>query len=321
LGGRSHRLPDARLERAAAMVLVCCPIRPSRRGRGRRSEDVSTTVSQTPFQWYGGKYEIADWLASLLPRATTFVMSFGGAGSPLWHVEPYPVEVYNDIDGDLVNFFRVCRDDGQQLADSLEMTPYAREEYKACLDLTVSEPVERARRFAAVARMSHGGAWGRSWSHVVGHSRRGMSSSVSRFLHLPQTVLEVAARLKTVQVESMDAVELMKKYDRPDTLFYCDPPYMPETRNGSDVYRHEYDRAAHETFLATCNACKGKVSISGYDCEMYRDALSKWRRVEREVTCRSNITNRGAASKPTRQEVVWMNYSDDLLPFTAKGSP
>jgi DNA adenine methylase len=238
-----------------------------------------------------------------------FVLPFGGAGSPLWHVEPYPVEVYNDVDGDLVNFFRICRERGTELAAALELTPYARSEFAACLSADTDDPVERARRFAVVARMSHGGEWGRSWSYVKGHSRRGMSSSVSRFLHLPQTVLEIAARLKTVQVESMDAVEVIRRYDRAETLFYCDPPYVPAVRNGHEVYRHEFDESDHRAFLEIVKRCKGKVAVSGYDSDLYRQSLSGWRRTERVVNCRSNVTSNGrVASRPQRTECVWMNF-------------
>ena len=277
----------------------------------------TTKVEQAPLQWYGGKWEMAEWLASLLPRAQTFVMPFGGAGSPLWHVEPYPVEVYNDLDSELVNFFRVCREQGDELARRLELTPFSREEFDLCKKLDGADPVERARQFAYVGRASHGGAWGRSWSHVVGHSRRGMSSSVSRFLHMPETVTQVARRLKSVQVEHMDAIALIRKYDRPETLFYLDPPYVPESRNGSDVYRCEMTIEDHRALLATLKGIQGKWALSGYANDLYDSELAGTHRVEREVTCRSNITNRGAASKPKRTEVVWMNYAPSLAKSAA----
>ena len=261
-------------------------------------------------QWYGGKWEMADWLASLLPRdAQTFVMPFGGAGSPLWHVEPYPVEVYNDLDGELVNFFRQCRDNGDELARRLELTPFARSEFESCKALDATDPIERARQFAYVARASHGGRWGSSWSRAIGHSRRGMSSSVSRFLHMPETVVQVASRLKTVQIESMDAVELIREYDRPETLFYLDPPYVAKTRNGADVYRCEMTDAQHAELLATLKQCKGRWLLSGYANELYDTALAGYERIEREVSCRSNITAKGASSKPTRTEIAWASYS------------
>lgn len=267
------------------------------------------SLSQSPFQYYGGKFEMAEWLTSLLPRGQTLVMPFGGAGSPLWHVEPYPVEVYNDLDGDIVNFFRVCRDHPQSLSEKLELTPYARAEYESCRAMRSDDPIERARMYATVARMSHGGDWGRSWSFAVGHSRRGMSSSVSRFLHLPETVLEIASRLKTVQIECMDAIKLIQKYDRPDTVFYLDPPYYPDTRSGSDVYRHEMSPDQHVELLAAIKLCKGKVAISGYTCPVYDEALSGWDRTQREVPCRSNVTTDGPASRPKRVEVLWRNFS------------
>lgn len=281
-------------------------------------------VKNTPIQWFGGKWEMSPWIASILPEASIFVITHGGAGSPLWHVEPYPVEVYNDIDSMLVNFFRVCRENPEELARSIELTPYSREEYETCKKLIADNPVELARQFAYVGRSSFSGAWGRSWSYSAGHTSRGMSSAVSRYLHLPETIREVAQRMITVQIENLDAVKLIEKYDKPETLFYLDPPYLASTRNGSEVYRHEMgdeettELEAHEKLVDTLKQCRGMWALSGYRSELYDSLLSGFNRIDRVVPCRSNITNRGASSRPTRTECLWTNY--DIPPAQSEAA-
>jgi len=265
-------------------------------------------LNHTPFQMYGGKWEMAPWIVEHLPRGQTLVLTHGGSGSPLWHIEPpYPVEVYNDLDGGLVNFFRVCRDEPEALATLLLLTPYHRHEWRRARDdEPTGDQLENARRFATVARQSMAGAWGRAWSSVITHSRRGMASGNSRWLRLPETVLEIAARFSSVQIECMDACALVRRYDRPGTVFYLDPPYHPNTRQ-PNVYHHEYTHEDHVVLLDALDGIKGRAVLSGYDCELYQERLRNWKRVEREVPCRSAVKNNGeVAARTTRKEVLWI---------------
>lgn len=267
------------------------------------------TLDHTPFQMYGGKWEIASWIVEHLPPGQTLVLTHGGSGSPLWHIEPgtYPVEVYNDLWQEVFRFFNVCREEPEALAAVLLLTPYSRFEYGMCkvgVDIA-DEDLESARRFAVVARQSMSGEWGRAWSRVIAHSRRGMSSSVSRWLHLPETVLQVAARLSTVQIECQDALECIRQYDRPKTVFYLDPPYHPDTRIVG-VYQHEYTHLDHVALLEVLQDIKGKAVLSGYHCELYDTELTEargWRTVEKFVACRSS--NQSSGPK-LRTEVLWI---------------
>ena len=266
------------------------------------------TIDHTPFQMYGGKWELASWIVEHLPAGKTLVLTHGGSGSPLWHIEPgtYDVEVYNDIWMDLVRFFQVCRDQPDALAAMLLFTPYSRREYaEYCCRSTSCDNLERARKFATVARQSMGGAWGRAWSRVIAHSRRNMASSNSRWLRLPETVLQIAARFSTVQIECLDALECIEQYDRPGTVFYLDPPYHPDTRK-TGGYQHEYTHEDHVALLEALNGIRGKAVLSGYHCALYDKELGTnrgWRFVEHTVSCRSsnqNIDNR------IRTEVLWI---------------
>lgn len=273
------------------------------------------TIPYPPFQYFGGKWEQAPWIVSHLPPGQTFVMPFGGAASPLWHIEPgtYPVEVYNDLDGSMVRFFRACRHHPEDLAMLALLTPVSRLEWDLCRqDNVATDDLESARRWLTVARQSRCGAWGRSWSNSVTHSRRGMGSSNSKWLNLPEVILATAARMSSVQIECKDALEIIQQYDRPETVFYCDPPYHPDTRqSGSrDVYHHEMSSDDHVRLLNLLRGVSGKVVLSGYRCGIYDEALGDWGRVDREVPCRSNINNRGGTgSKPTRTESLWMNFN------------
>jgi DNA adenine methylase len=266
-----------------------------------------------PFQWVGSKYEQADWIACHFPRHITYVEGFAGAAGVLLWKEPSPVEVYNDLDNGLVNFFTVCRDRPEELARGLLFSPYSRSEWEVSVtghDKEGLDPLERARRFAVVARQSMGGIWGKAWSSVIAHSRRGMASGNSRWLNLPEDVLAVAARLARVQIENLPALDCIRRYDREATLFYLDPPYVG-TERSPKMYQHEMDLAQHTALLDALGGVTGLVVLSGYPNALYNDRLASWRRVERSVTCRSNVRTDGQlASRPKRVEVLWMNFTE-----------
>ncbi|MCH8854330.1 MAG: DNA adenine methylase, partial [Planctomycetes bacterium] len=196
----------------------------------------------------------------------------------------------------------------EELATVLQLTPYSFSEFGHCRDtLAEGDALERARKFGVVARQCRAGNRGQpSWSRSITHSRREMASGNSRWLHLPEGVWQMRDRLASVQIDCLDAIECIKRYDRPGTVFYCDPPYHPDTRK-TGAYRHEYTHEQHVELLDVLQGIKGKAVLSGYDCDLYRERLSDWGRVEREVPCRSNVKGNGEiADRPTRQEVLWI---------------
>jgi DNA adenine methylase len=151
-----------------------------------------------PFGWYGGKYSHLDWLLPLLPKCHHYCEPFAGSGAVLLNREPSPVETYNDLDGEVVNFFRVSRDHSEDLLKAIALTPFSREEFAlACaLDPDVS-PVERARRFYVRARqvrtgLAQSATLGR-WGNCKNTSRAGMSGIVSRFLGAVEQLPDVAS--------------------------------------------------------------------------------------------------------------------------------
>ena len=261
------------------------------------------------FGWYGGKYSHLDWLLPLLPGAHHYVEPFAGSAAVLLNREPSPVETYNDLDGDVVNFFRVLRDKPAEIVRAIGLTPFSREEYHKAIyeDTAGISDVERARRFYVRARQTRTGlaqtaSLGR-WANCKDTSRAGMSGVVSRWLGGVAGLEEIAARLLRVQIENRPAIDIIRLYDAPRTLFYCDPPYLHATRGDSKAYQFEMDDKAHREFAAVAGSVKGRMAVSGYDHPLMRElfpASKWWKTIGSEKVIHS--------TKDTRREVLWTNY-------------
>ncbi|HUV31551.1 MAG TPA: DNA adenine methylase [Acidobacteriota bacterium] len=260
------------------------------------------------FGWYGGKFSHLDWLLPLLPEAHHFCEPFGGSAAVILNRKPSPVETYNDLDGEVVNFFRVLRSQKRKLVRSIALTPFSREEFaKACeIDPRLSD-LEKARRFYVRARQVRTGlaqtaTLGR-WANCKNTSRAGMSGVISRWLGGVEALPEIAVRLLRVQIENRPAEDVIKLYDSPDTLFYCDPPYVHGTRGDSNAYGFEMTDEEHKSLAALLNRVKGEVAISNYDCELMNQLYpsSAWKK-----TVGPEKTNH--ATKGVRVEVLWTNY-------------
>jgi len=221
--------------------------------------------------------------------------------------EPSPVETYNDIDRELVNFFRVLRTEKAALVEAIGLTPFSREEFcHACEPIKGRiSAVERARRFFVRARQVRTGlaqtaTLGR-WANCIKTSRRGMSGVVSRWLGSIETLPAIAERLLRVQIENRPALEFIDLYDDPETLFYCDPPYAHETRGDSKAYGYEMSQKDHEALADKLHGVRGKVAISGYHGPLYDKLFADW-------TCIEAPAKQCHSIKKDRQEVLWTNY-------------
>jgi DNA adenine methylase len=261
------------------------------------------------FGWYGGKFSHLDWLLPLLPTCHHYCEPFSGSGAVLLNREPSPVETYNDIDGDVVNFFRVLRDRYEELIRAIALTPFSREEYHRAIYGSTHgiSDVERARRFYIKARQTRTGlaqtaSLGR-WANCKDTSRAGMSGVVSRWLGGVDALDGIAQRLIRVQIENRPAVDVIRLYDSPKTLFYCDPPYLHATRGDAKAYGFEMDEGQHREFAEAVNECKGMVAVSGYDHPLMDDLFKPGRWFK---TLGANKTIH--STKGTRQEVLWTNY-------------
>jgi len=262
------------------------------------------------FGWYGGKFSHLDWLLPLLPDCHHYCEPFAGSAAVLLNRKPAAVETYNDIDGDVANFFRVLRDRHEELIRTIALTPFSREEYHQSIygsSSGISE-VERARRFYIRARQTRTGlaqtaSLGR-WANCKETSRAGMSGVVSRWLGGVDALDDIARRLIRVQIENRPAVDIVNLYDSPRTLFYCDPPYLHATRGDANAYGFEMDESQHREFADAVNACTGMVAVSGYEHPL----MDEWFKPGRW------FKTRGAdktihSTKGKRCEILWTNYN------------
>lgn len=222
------------------------------------------------------------------------------------NVGPYPVETYNDLDTELVNFFRTLRSRQDELIKAIGFTPFSREELRlACqADQNLSD-IERARRFYVRARQTRTGLAQTStagrWAHCVLTSRAGMSGAVSRWLGSVEGLPEIAQRLMRVQIENAPALEVVARYDTEATLFYADPPYVHEARGDSSAYGYEMSDKDHAELAETLTGIRGRAVVSGYRTDLYDELFSDWRRVDAPVRlCH--------ATRTPRQESAWLNF-------------
>lgn len=265
------------------------------------------------FGWYGGKYSHLDWLLPLLPNTKHYCEPFGGSATVLINREPAPIETYNDLDGELVNFFRVLREDKGSLLEAIGLTPFSREESEQAIELP-TEPIsdlERARRFFIRARQVRTGlaqtASSGRWAHCLLTSRAGMAGAVSRWLGSVEGLSEIAQRLLRVQIESAPAIDVIRRYDSKETLFYCDPPYPHDSRGDSRAYAYEMTDDDHRQLAAVLHEVQGKVALSSYASPLMTELYGDWQCIEAP-------TKKAHSVKKERAELLWINYSlDEVL--------
>lgn len=275
-------------------------------GSGRRVS-VRGRKKMIAFGWYGGKFSHLDFLLPLFPTdATHFCDVFGGSAAVLMNVFPYPVETYNDLDSELVNFFRTLRNQESELIKAISLTPFSREELvMACTAENGISDLERARRFYVRARQTRTGLAQKSsegrWAHCVLTSRAGMAGAVSRWLGSVENLSAVVQRLHRVQIENAPATEVIQRYDTEDTLFYIDPPYVHSSRGDSSAYKYEMTNEDHMELAELLHGIRGRAVVSGYRTELYDQLFHDWKRIDAPPhSCKS-------VRKP-RQESVWINF-------------
>lgn len=257
-------------------------------------------------RYHGGKWRLAEWLISHFPPHNVYVEPFGGAASVLLQKPRCYAEVYNDLDGDIVNVFRVlqCHEKRALLIDKLRFTPYARAEFNLAWEQT-DDPVESARRVIIRAQMGFGSAGATKCS--TGFRRdteRRYTTAMQDWVRYPDCLPPIINRMMGVQLETRPALDVIRTNDSVGTLFYVDPPYLHDTRvmDGSTrYYRHEMTNADHVELLDRLNQVQGMVVLNGYPSELYENALQGWRRVEKQ--------SRASAWRGTsmRTEVIWLN--------------
>lgn len=261
-----------------------------------------------PFGYFGSKNKIALQLCSELPPHNCWVEAFCGSAAVTLRKEPAPIEVINDIDNEIVNFFDQLRNNHDNLCNAIELTPYAEEELcRARKHIEGLSNLERARRFLVQSMMAINGLFGEAkggFSYSDSYSRNGHDARVNRWNNLPKRLKLVVERLKKVRVENKDALKLLEKYkNRPATLVYLDPPYLGERTNGYN--KDANDENFHRKLLEFSNNANCMIFISGYENDLYNSLLTKengWGKKTIET-----ITKDSKGNSHDRTEVIWMN--------------
>ncbi|WP_244441327.1 MULTISPECIES: DNA adenine methylase [Methylosinus] len=250
-------------------------------------------------RWHGGKWLLAPWIISNFPQHRSYVEPFGGGGSVLLRKPRCYAEVYNDLDGRVVNLFRVLRDEAKaaRLVRALELTPFAREEFVACHSRD-GDDVELARRMLVICFQGFGSnAHGRATGFRA-NSKRSATTPAGDWRNYPDALPAIIERLRGVVVENRPALDVMAQHDSPDTLFYLDPPYLPSVRDRGRDYEHEMSIEDHSEMLRAVQSLCGMVVLSGYASALYDHSLAGWSRVERRAF---------ADGARERVEVLWLN--------------
>jgi DNA adenine methylase len=248
-------------------------------------------------KWPGSKWRLARWIAGQLPPHETYLEPFFGSGAVFFSKPPSAGEILNDLDGDVVNLFRVLRDAPDELARLVALTPYAREEYEASYDRAGCAPEERARRFlvrtwqAIGSRVDGPSGWRHSLRRDVG------TPYYRQWARLPARLLAATARLQGAQLECRPALEVLDRYAGRDALVYADPPYPLATRARTQ-YAREMRDAEHPALLDALDAFPGPVLLSGYRCPLYDARLAHWLRVDRAAA---------AEGGRARVESLWLS--------------
>lgn len=263
------------------------------------------TIKRAVLRYPGGKFQRAQWTIQHMPPHRVYTESYGGGFSVGMQKPRAYAEVYNDLDGEIVNVFRVLRNPMQarELARQVALTPYAREEFDLS-HLPDGDPIEQARRTLYRAAAGHASTvtsdrYKTGWRSYCGTGRR--ASPASDWTNYPDAIPAFVERLRGVYIESLPALDVLVKYDAPHALHYVDPPYVPETRNQryvGQLYRHEMTPDDHRQLAATLHALKGMVLLAGYASPLYDELYPDWQRVE----CRAY-----ADGAQERTEVLWLN--------------
>jgi len=269
------------------------------------------------FNYMGGKARLGPWIAGLLPPHRTYLEPFAGSAAVLFAKRPSLTEIVNDLDGNVVCFFRVLRDRPDELARALRLTPYARAEMEAA---DLSDPalpdLERARRFfvRVQSTVSHS-AHSRTGFAIAAQQPPGGGGSdhAHKFVLVVERLEACAERLRRVQLECRPAVDLIGRFATdPHTAIYADPPYLAATRSmrtkrpGIGDYRVEYaSEQDHRGLAEAFHRARAAVLLSGYHSPLYDDLYADWWRVERPVSVPTGNGTGGAIKRAV--EVVWSN--------------
>lgn len=264
-------------------------------------------IKNPPLRYHGSKWRIAPWVISHFPEHKVYVEPFAGSGAILFKKPLSKIEVYNDMDGIVVNFFRVLQDPAKasRLIEQVARTPYCRDEYdlsfKHCDD-----DIELARRLFIKSYMGFGSNAGtrRAQCGFRANDWTARKSNNLIWFNLPPSLAAAAQRLKNVIIENRPALYVIENQDSPQTFYYVDPPYVHSSRSSfarDKSYRFEMTDAEHVELSNALHNIKGSAIISGYRTDLYDDLYGDWIRREKVACTQANAKNK------YRIECLWIH--------------
>jgi len=257
---------------------------------------------QSILKYPGGKWRIAEWVIKHFPPHKVYVEACFGSGAVFFTKEPSTIEIINDLDGDIVNLFKACRDYPKELATLIKLTPLARDEFYCCCDKknTTDSCLERARRTLVSFWQSYKISKSNTWEVA---QNMNCIDYPKDWKKLPEKILAITERLKKAQIENCNCINLIKRCNDEDTLIYIDPPYL-QSLCSKNTYNYELTDNQHIELLNVLKESKSKILISAYDNEIYNRELKGW-----GTDVKSN-TNRNGAN---RIEKLYYNYKNQTL--------
>ena len=270
-----------------------------------------TTAPTRPIvRYHGGKWRLAEWIIKHMPVHRCYVEPFGGGGSVLLRKPHAYAEVYNDLDGEIVNVFRMARDHGPDLVRAVTLTPFSRADYALSFEPT-PDPLEQARRTILRSFFGFGtnAAIGRQISPGFrNNTTRTGTIPAHDWENYPEALQKIIERLRGVVIENQDGIQVMARFDAADTLHYVDPPYLASTRQltaakGKGIYVHEMSDDQHAELAIYLRGLRGMVIVSGYPSPLYADLYAGWRCVTRAA--------HADGARP-RTEALWISPNCQL---------
>jgi DNA adenine methylase len=262
-----------------------------------------------PFAYYGAKQRLASQLVADLPPHNAWVEAFCGSAALTLAKPAAPIEVINDLNGQITNLFQQLRDNSARLRRAIKLTPYASEEFEISHNGKGNKlgRLEKARRFLVRTMMTVNGTVDGTrtgFSFSQSYSREGREARVNRWMNLPERIDAIVERLRCVRIEKRDAREIIEMFsDRPATLIYLDPPYFTKREHGYVIDAN--DCQFHEDLLRECLKARCMILLSGYDNKLYNDMLvagAGWKKKKIKTHTRDT-----SGTDYERTEVLWMN--------------
>ena len=258
-------------------------------------------MMKSVIKYPGAKWRIADWIISHMPEHHSYVEPYFGSGAVLFRKPASRIETINDLDDDVVNLFRLIRDNPAELAAAIAFTPYSRTEYESAFTLQTDNKIEKARIFLVKCWQGHGFRTNRyksGWKNDV--QGREAAYAMRNWYRLPAWVMETVERLKEIQIDCKPAINVIERFNYSNVLIYADPPYLLSTRSGTQ-YKHEMTDGDHIELLEKLIQHKGSVVLSGYDNDLYNDCLKGWDKHQINTTAEHGIA---------RVETIWIKNNN-----------